>query len=170
MRRTKVSAMLRLVFIDRERTSTRGHEWHLTWPFNISIITKVFNLKCYWCSYRHLSNLTLDFSAIAAISLQRQAHWRAIQDCAWTKREFPNLGCINKLTVHINPSPANRKQPNTSRQRESTVMPSRRVRQCPGAGEKRIEERARDIFPDKNAAAAALLSNETSQNLSLWLP
>lgn len=46
-------------------------------------------------------------------------------------------------------------------------MPSRRERQCPGAREKRIEARARDIFPDKDAAAVALLSNETSQNLSL---
>ncbi len=103
--------------------------------------------------------------------MQRQAHRRAIHDCVSTERECPHLGyIINKLAVHIKPSPAKWEQPNTTRQGESTVMPSRRVRRCPGAGEERIEARGRHIFPDKDGAAAALLSNETSQNLSLRLP
>lgn len=124
MWRTKVSAMLQPVFTDRELTSTRGHEWPLTSPFNTSIVTKMCSLKCYLGFYRHLSNLTCDF-ARAAISLQRQAHWRAIHDCARTRREFLHFGCINKLTVHINPSPANRKQPNTATGINGDAIPSR---------------------------------------------
>lgn len=132
------------------------------------------NLKLYLCCYRHLSNLTTDFDACAVISMQRQAHRRrAIHDCVSTEREFPHLGnIINKLAVHIKPP----LPPNESSQ---TQHVNGNQRWChpvacgatmSGRGRKAIEARGRHIFPDKDGTAAALISNETSRNLSLCFP